>query len=62
VKGASQAFVKEQKEQGDLNARELLELLRRGVEMLQSLFETEVLEIVGAQLVAQQSGELLLLL
>ena len=39
-----------------------LEALADGIEMVQSLFETEVGEVVGDQLVAQKGGELFVLL
>ena len=39
-----------------------LEALADGVEMVQSLFEAEVGEIVGDQLVAQEGGKLFVLL
>src|ERR1700758_5140090 len=39
-----------------------LEALAHGLEMIQSLFEAEVGEIVGDQLVAQEGGELFVLL
>jgi len=38
-----------------------LELLPDLIEMLQSLFETEVVEVVGAELVAEIRGEFLVL-
>src|SRR5262249_39650225 len=39
-----------------------LEFLPNGLEMIQALLQTEVLEIVGAELVAQEGRELLVLL
>jgi hypothetical protein len=39
-----------------------LEALAHGIEMVQSLLETEIGEIVGDQLVAQKGGELFVLL
>src|SRR5271168_4770667 len=39
-----------------------LETLADGIEMVQSLFETEIGEVVGDQLVAQEGGELFVLL
>src|SRR5207253_6568513 len=39
-----------------------LEALAHGVEMVQSLLETEIGEVVGDQLVAQEGGELFVLL
>src|SRR6202048_3403731 len=38
-----------------------LETLADGIEMVQSLFETEIGEVVGDQLVAQEGGELFVL-
>jgi hypothetical protein len=39
-----------------------LEALAHGIEMVQSLLETEIGEVVGDQLVAQEGGELFVLL
>src|SRR5260370_41346962 len=39
-----------------------LEALANGLEMVQSLPETEIVQVVGAQLVAQEGGELVILL
>src|SRR6516225_10733186 len=39
-----------------------LEALAHGVEMIQALFEMEIGEVVGDELVAQESGELFVLL